>query len=191
MTWWARPAPGPRARGPGVSPLDCDLILMDIEMETTTAGIQAAEHILEKHPDLMVIFLTAHETDEHDHSRAMGAGAVDYMVKGCPDEELLDAHPLRGHRADPMLDAQIPEHGACKEYSRLRAPSERSLLFFINTVAQLTARGARAGASCCSTDKKVHGDRRAALRGGGHRQDPDQGPAAQVRLLPHQERSWR
>ena len=27
-----------------------DLILMDIEMETTTAGIRATEHILEKRP---------------------------------------------------------------------------------------------------------------------------------------------
>ena len=27
---------------------DFDLVLMDIEMETTTAGIQATEHILEK-----------------------------------------------------------------------------------------------------------------------------------------------
>lgn len=40
-----------------------DLILMDIEMETTTAGIRATEHILEKRPKLKVIFLTAHETD--------------------------------------------------------------------------------------------------------------------------------
>ena len=31
---------------------DYDLILMDIEMETTTAGIRATEHILEKRPKL-------------------------------------------------------------------------------------------------------------------------------------------
>ena len=29
---------------------DFDLVLMDIEMETTTAAIQATEHILEKKP---------------------------------------------------------------------------------------------------------------------------------------------
>ena len=44
--------------------VDCDLVLMDIEMETTTAGIHAAEEILESHPDVMVIFLTAHETED-------------------------------------------------------------------------------------------------------------------------------
>ena len=58
-----------------------DLILMDIEMETTTAGIRATEHILEKRPKLKVIFLTAHETDNIILT-SMGAGAVDYIVKG-------------------------------------------------------------------------------------------------------------
>ena len=42
----------------------CDLILMDIEMETTTAGIRATERILEEKPSLKVLFLTAHETDD-------------------------------------------------------------------------------------------------------------------------------
>ena len=64
--------------------VDCDLVLMDIEMETTTAGIHAAEEILESHPDVMVIFLTAHETEDMILT-SMGAGAVDYIVKGCPD----------------------------------------------------------------------------------------------------------
>lgn len=35
--------------------VDCDLILMDIEMESTTAGIHAAEQILEHSPDLLII----------------------------------------------------------------------------------------------------------------------------------------
>ena len=42
---------------------DYDIILMDIEMETTTAGIHAAENILAENPDAIVIFLTAHETE--------------------------------------------------------------------------------------------------------------------------------
>ena len=41
---------------------DFDLVLMDIEMETTTAGIHATEHILEHKPEAKVLFLTAHET---------------------------------------------------------------------------------------------------------------------------------
>ena len=52
-----------------------DVILMDIEMETTTAGIHAAENILAENPDAIVIFLTAHET-ENMILMSMGAGAV-------------------------------------------------------------------------------------------------------------------
>ncbi len=115
--------------------VDCDLILMDIEMETTTAGIKAAEEILEEHPDIMVLFLTAHET-ENMILTSMGAGAVDYIVKGCPDEELL-MHIRSAAAGRPMLDAKI-QNMLLKEYSRLRS-SEKSLLFFINSVSKLTA----------------------------------------------------
>ena len=115
--------------------VDCDLILMDIEMETTTAGIKAAEEILEEHPDIMVLFLTAHET-ENMILTSMGAGAVDYIVKGCPDEELL-MHIRSAAAGRPMLDAKI-QNMLLKEYSRLRS-SEKSLLFFINSVSKLAA----------------------------------------------------
>ena len=84
---------------------DCEVILMDIEMETTTAGIRAAERILERRPELLIIFLTAHET-ENMILTSMGAGAVDYIVKGCSDEELL-AHIRAAAAGHPMLDAKI------------------------------------------------------------------------------------
>ena len=115
--------------------VDFDVILMDIEMETTTAGIHAAEQILEKRRDQLVIFLTAHET-ENMILTSMGAGAVDYIVKGCSDEELL-LHIRSAAAGRPMLDGKI-QNLLLKEYSRLRS-SEKSLLFFINSVSKLTA----------------------------------------------------
>ena len=42
----------------------CDVILMDIEMETIDAGIRAAEVITARHPEVKILFLTAHETDD-------------------------------------------------------------------------------------------------------------------------------
>lgn len=113
---------------------DYDVILMDIEMETTTAGIHAAENILSENPDAIVIFLTAHET-ENMILMSMGAGAVDYVVKGCPEDELL-LHIRKAYEGEPMLGARV-QHMVLKEYSRLRR-SEKSLLFFINNVSQLT-----------------------------------------------------
>ena len=114
--------------------LDFDVLLIDIEMENTTAGIRAAENILAEKPDTIVIFLTAHET-ENMILMSMGAGAVDYVVKGCAEEELLE-HIRKAYEGEPMLDARV-QHMVLKEYSRLRR-SEKRLLFFINNVSQLT-----------------------------------------------------
>ena len=113
---------------------DFDLILMDIEMENLTSGIEAAEEIRGGRPEARIIFLTAHDTDNMIYT-AMGAGAIDYIVKGCPDEELL-FHIRSAYEGKPVMETRI-QSILLKEYSRLRR-SEQSLLFFINSVAQLT-----------------------------------------------------
>lgn len=160
---------------------DFDILLMDIEMETTTAGIHATEQILEERPEAKVIFLTAHETDNMILT-SMGAGAVDYIVKGCDEAELL-LHIRSAYEGHPMLDSKV-QNLLLKEYSRLRT-SERSLLFFISAVSQLTTAEREPGAPAAGGEKGT-GDCRDPLCGGGHRQDPDQEPAAQVRLSAHQ-----
>ncbi len=113
---------------------DCDVILMDVEMETMTAGILAAENILAEKPNIKIIFLTAHETDSIITS-AMGTGAVDYVVKGCDDAVLLD-HIRRAYTDTTVLEAHIRQT-VMREYTRLHQ-SERSLIFFFNSVARLT-----------------------------------------------------
>ena len=103
----------------------CDVILMDIEMETIDAGIRAAEVITARHPEVKILFLTG----------AMGTGAVDYVVKGCEEERLLE-HIRRASEGRAELDPKI-QNTVMQEYARLRR-SERSLIFFINNVAHLT-----------------------------------------------------
>ena len=114
--------------------VDYDLILMDIEMESMNAGIVATERIREQKPHANVIFLTAHETREMIVT-AMGAGAADYLVKGCPDEELL-THIRCAYEGHPIMQSMIHET-IMQEYARLQR-SERSLLFFINNISKLT-----------------------------------------------------
>lgn len=113
---------------------DCDIILMDIEMETMQAGITAAEAIHRDKPEVKIIFLTAHETEDIILS-AMASGAVDYVVKGCEDEVLLE-HIRRAHAGRPALEQQVQQI-VMREYSRLHQ-SERSLIFFISNMARLT-----------------------------------------------------
>lgn len=111
-----------------------DIILMDIEMEYMNSGIQATYEILEKNPSDKIIFLTAHDTKKMILT-AMGAGAVDYIIKGIEDEELLK------HIRSVMQGTSIMEHKIqetiMEEYVRLQK-SERSLLFFINNLSKLT-----------------------------------------------------
>lgn len=114
--------------------MEFDLILMDIEMEYLTSGIEAAEQIRNEKPEAQIIFLMAHDTNQMIYT-AMGAGAVDYIVKGCPDEELL-FHIRSAFSGKPVMEAKIQKM-LMSEYSRLRR-SEQSLLFFITNVGQLT-----------------------------------------------------
>ncbi|MGN0307567.1 MAG: response regulator [Lachnospiraceae bacterium] len=112
-----------------------DLILMDIEMEQTNAGILAAEAICRENPGEKIIFLSVHETRDIVVT-AMGAGAIDYLVKGCPDEEIL--HHIRcAMDGKPIMQGLVHEM-VMQEYARLQK-SERSLLFFINNLSKLTA----------------------------------------------------
>lgn len=111
-----------------------DIILMDIEMETLTAGIDASEAIHGRHPQIRIVFMTAHEADEMINS-GMGTGAVDYVIKGCDDQVLLD-HIRKAYRGVSVLDSRI-QQSIMREYTRLRK-SEHSLVFLLNNVTQLT-----------------------------------------------------
>ena len=113
---------------------ECDIILMDIEMENIKAGIVAAQAILESKPQQKIIFLTAHETDNMVFT-AMDTGAIDYIVKGSKEEDILN-HIRKAYEGKPIMETNI-QAKIMQEYSRLRR-SERSLLFFINNVSQLT-----------------------------------------------------
>lgn len=114
--------------------IEFDLILMDIEMEQTNAGILAAEKIKREKPEAEIIFLTAHETKEMIVT-AMGVGAVDYLVKGSAEDEIL-YHIRCAYEGHPVMESRVHET-VMQEYARLRK-SEQSLLFFINNLSQLT-----------------------------------------------------
>ncbi|MEY8355194.1 response regulator transcription factor [Lachnospiraceae bacterium 54-53] len=117
------------------SEVESDIILMDIEMENLIAGITATEQIHDRDPSAKVIFLTAHETDDIIIN-AMATGAVDYIVKGRSEEELLH-HIRSAHSGNPVMKGEV-QQVLLQEYKRLQE-SEKSLLFFINNISRLTS----------------------------------------------------
>jgi DNA-binding NarL/FixJ family response regulator len=117
------------------SQVEFDIILMDIEMENLIAGITAAEFIRDRDSTAKIIYLTAHETKDIIIS-AMASGAVDYIVKGGNEDELLH-HIRSAYNDNPIMKGKV-QQVLLQEYKRLQE-SEKSLLFFINNISQLTS----------------------------------------------------
>lgn len=67
-----------------------DVILMDVEMETRTAGITYSKKILESYPNIKIIILTCYE-DEEVIIDAYEAGVVDYVLKNNSSSIILEA----------------------------------------------------------------------------------------------------
>ena len=82
-----------------------DIILMDIEMDALNSGILATEEIHKFDPEIPVIFLTAHDTDEMIVT-AMVSGAVDYVVKSAEYDTILK-HIRKAYEGEPILEARI------------------------------------------------------------------------------------
>lgn len=111
-----------------------DIILMDVEMETRTAGITASEQIFKLLPDIKIIILTVHEDDETIFS-AFQTGIVDYIVKSSSPDEVVSAvraayqnkSPIRPEIAEKIL----------KEFRRIRN-SENNMMHALNILSKLT-----------------------------------------------------
>ena len=68
---------------------EIDLAILDISMPRMT-GLQAARELHKRHPDLPILILTMHESEQYLHE-ALRAGASAYVVKKVADRDLIDA----------------------------------------------------------------------------------------------------
>lgn len=67
-----------------------DVILMDMQMETDWAGIEASAQILKEQPKVKIIVFTIHD-DSETIINAYEAGVVDYILKTASPEEVIGA----------------------------------------------------------------------------------------------------
>ena len=111
-----------------------DVILMDIEMESRTAGFDASRQILEKYPETKIVILTIFE-DEETIFHAFQLGVVDYILKSSQNTELVqcvkDAYnncsPIR-----PVIAEKIR-----REFRRVKNKEEK-LLNYVNVATDMT-----------------------------------------------------
>jgi FixJ family two-component response regulator len=67
-----------------------DCLILDIRMPGMN-GLELQRELSTSDRDLQVIFITAHGSDREVRTRALGAGAVDYLLKPLREEEVLKA----------------------------------------------------------------------------------------------------
>ncbi|WP_160497865.1 response regulator transcription factor [Paenibacillus dendrobii] len=98
-----------------------DVVLMDIEMDAKHDGIIHAQHILEEFPETRIVFLTVHEDDETIFS-AFETGAVDYVLKTRPEQEIVQ----RVRSAYEGMSQMHPEiaNKIKSEFTRIRKNQE-------------------------------------------------------------------
>lgn len=117
-----------------VRTLEPNVVLMDIEMEAKTSGLDASRDILQIYPEMKIIILTVYEEDEFVF-QAFQLGVTDYLIKNSGKEEIIscikDAYtgnsPIR-----PVIAEKIR-----REFQRVKT-SEQSFLYCLHIIAEMT-----------------------------------------------------
>jgi len=75
-----------------------DCLILDVRMPGMD-GLELQRRLKSRQPDLPVIFITAHGSEEEVRQRALAAGALDYLLKPLSEEEVLSAvdRALKSH----------------------------------------------------------------------------------------------
>jgi len=117
-----------------VSKLQPDVVLMDIQMENSTAGLEAAEIICNNFPQVRIIIFTMHEDDQLIF-RAYCSGVIDYILKTTPINEI--AVSIRNaHQNKMMVRPNIAEK-IISEFTKLRN-QQKSTVFTYNVLSKLS-----------------------------------------------------
>jgi DNA-binding NarL/FixJ family response regulator len=111
-----------------------DIIIMDIEMDYPTDGINAIQQISKMNPRIKSIVLTIHKEDEFLF-QAYAAGAVDYLVKTTSVTTILNS--VRSVYKNQLSIRPGVAELILEEFSRL-FKERKSLLRAINIVSKLT-----------------------------------------------------
>lgn len=117
-----------------VNKVDADIVLMDIQMEYETAGIDAIRTICDEKDNIKIIVLTAHDKDELI-LEAYYTGASDYIIKTSEAEDICKSIK-KVYESEDFVGPLIAKNLRA-EFVRMKK-SEETLMFFIHKFSTLT-----------------------------------------------------
>lgn len=111
-----------------------DIILMDIQMDGMRDGITALAHIMETLTETKIIMLTIHDDDDL-LIESYAAGAVDYLLK--ETEADIICNTIRSAYSNKYFVGPIIAQKVRERFNK-GSNYEKSMVFFINNMVQLT-----------------------------------------------------
>lgn len=111
-----------------------DIILMDIQMETRTAGIDAAIRILADHTNTKIVILTILEDDDLLF-QAYCAGVMDYIIKTDSVDQVLSS--IRNVYKNQLILRPKYAEKIIEELSHVKE-QQKSLFLFMNILTKLS-----------------------------------------------------
>ncbi|MDR1641722.1 MAG: response regulator transcription factor, partial [Clostridiales bacterium] len=111
-----------------------DVVLMDIEMETKTAGLDATKAILSSCPKTKIVILTVYEDDETVFT-AFQLGVSDYILKDANPAEIAACVRDAFHNRSPIRP--VIAQKIRQEFKRIKN-NEGALFNSLNAMARLT-----------------------------------------------------
>jgi DNA-binding NarL/FixJ family response regulator len=115
---------------------DVDLAILDVSMPKTT-GIQAAEELRRRKPDLRLLMLSMYDSEQFLF-QSLKAGASGYVLKSEADQDLVEAvrHTMRGQSflypsAISALVKDFVDRAPADDHVDVLTPRERQVLKLI------------------------------------------------------------
>lgn len=111
-----------------------DVLLLDIQMETSSAGIDILPKIKALFPDLTIIMITVSEIEE-DIFNAITNGANNYILKDMSNSDILKKV------VETYTDQAVIDNAIFQKYlsqSKIKNNDYNSLLFLITMISKLT-----------------------------------------------------
>mgnify|MGYP004585932431 FL=1 len=118
-----------------------DVLLLDMQMETYSAGADVIPEIKRQSPDTKIIIFTIHNESRQIFS-ALANGADDYILKTAPiDEivsEIINVYNNRIQLKPEITNSLLSECIKTKSENQSLIDENTSLLYVLNTVTKLT-----------------------------------------------------